>query len=83
MPGFSASSGFGNSAVRRTLRVTGSTRGSITATLPSKTRWPKAAETARTVWPILSCARMFSGTAKSSRTWERSSSVVMRIPGVT
>ena len=67
MPGFSASSEFLNSAVRRTARVTGSTRGSTTETLPSKTRSPKAAERARTVWPGLSEASRFSGTEKSRR----------------
>ena len=55
----------------------------MTDTLPSKTAVPEGRRDRVDDLPGLERPRRFSGTEKSRRTFERSSSVVMRVPGAT
>ncbi len=73
----------GSSARIVIARVTGSTRVFTVRTSPSKLRPSKATLRALIESPDSSTPRNDSGTVKSSRTVDKSSSVVITVPGVT
>ena len=83
MPALSKSSALGNSALTRSVRLSGSIRLSMALTWPVKVRPGKALAVASTSPPILIDPEKRSGTWKSIRIFDRSSIVAICVWDVT